>query len=69
MKSSLAEPSLCIINTARKLMGRVRGGESKLPVGFFDAAINHFDEDVGVLVEFNHQLLLFLHVSEGVLVY
>lgn len=33
---------------------------------FLDTAVDHFDEDVGVLVELNHELLLFLHVPEVV---
>ena len=37
-------------------------------MGFFDARIDHFDEDVGVLVELDHELLDFLHLTESVLV-
>ena len=34
----------------------------------FDARIGHLDENVGILLEVNHELLLLLHVAELVLV-
>ena len=34
----------------------------------FDAGIGHFDEDIGVFLEVDHELLLLLHVSEFVFV-
>ena len=34
----------------------------------FDARVGHLDEDVGVFLEVDHELLLLLHVSEFVLV-
>ena len=36
---------------------------------FFDARINHFDKDIWILVEFNHQLLVLLHLAERVFIY
>jgi hypothetical protein len=38
-------------------------------VWLLNAAIDHLDENIGILVEFNHQLLLILHLSEGVLIH
>ena len=34
-----------------------------------DARVNHFDQDVGVLVEVDHQLLRVLHRAEAIFVY
>ena len=36
-------------------------------MGFFDAWVDHLDEDFVELVERDHQLLLFLHLAEAVL--
>ena len=33
-----------------------------------DAGVHHLYQDVGVVAELDHQLLVFLHVAEGVLV-
>ena len=35
---------------------------------FLDARIGHLHEDLGVLMEVYHQLLLFLHLSKAILV-
>ena len=35
----------------------------------FDAGVGHLDEDVGVFLEVDHELLLLLHVSEFVFVH
>lgn len=40
-----------------------------LPVGLFDAAVDHLDEDVGIFVELDHELLVLLHLSEAVFVH
>ena len=37
-------------------------------VRFLDARVDHFDQDVGVVGELNHQLLVLLHVTEAVFV-
>ena len=37
-------------------------------MGLFDAWVGHPDEDVGVLLEVDHQFLLLLHVAELILV-
>lgn len=34
-----------------------------------DATIGHFNEDIGILLEINHQFLLLLHVSELVFIH
>ena len=34
-----------------------------------DARIDHLDENIGIVCEFNHELLILLHHSEAVLVY
>lgn len=34
----------------------------------FDAAVDHLDEYVGVFIEFDHKLLVLLHLSEAVFV-
>jgi hypothetical protein len=36
---------------------------------FFDAAINHFDKDIWVLIELDHELLNFLHLSKSVFIH
>ena len=32
-----------------------------------DARVGHFDENIGILAEIDHQLLLFLHLPKAVL--
>lgn len=34
----------------------------------FDAAVDHLNEYVGVFIEFDHKLLVLLHLSEAVLI-
>ena len=34
-----------------------------------DATIGHFNEDIGILLEINHQFLLLLHVPELVFIH
>ncbi len=65
MKSSLALPSLLINKTARKLHCSEEG---EVPVGLFDAAVEHLDEDVSVLGEFDHELLSLLHLFKAGLI-
>ena len=38
-------------------------------MGFFDTAVDHFDQDIGVLMEFNHELLSILHLPESILIH
>jgi len=46
----------------------IHNEHSKEAVGIFDAGVSHFDKDVGVLLEVDHQLLLLLHVAEFVFI-
>ena len=34
----------------------------------FDTGVGHFHEDVGIFVEIDHEFLLFLHLSETILI-
>ena len=47
----------------------VHNEDCKETVGVFDARIRHLDEDVGILLEVYHQLLLLLHVTELVFIH
>ena len=35
----------------------------------FNAGVNHFDENIGIITEFNHELLVFLHHSKTILIH
>ena len=61
MKSSLAFPSFCMMNTARKLGVSEEIG---LPVRLLDAAVEHLYEYGSIFRKFYHQLLGFLHLLE-----
>ena len=42
---------------------------SNLPVGLLDAGVCHLYENVSVFLEVDHQLLVFLHLSKGILIH
>jgi hypothetical protein len=67
MKSNLAVPSLFIMKTAKKL--QIITTIINVPVRFFNAAVNHFNKDAGIVRELNHQLLVLLHLSKGVFIH
>ena len=35
----------------------------------FNAGVNHFDENIGIITEFDHELLVFLHHSKTILIH
>lgn len=39
-----------------------------LPMRFFNATVDHFDKDIGIFVELNHELLHLLHLSEAIII-
>lgn len=55
-----------MMNTAKKLR---KYDKSSIPVRFLNAAVDHLDEDTWVFGELNHELLILLHLAEGVLVH
>ena len=47
----------------------VHDEDSEETVGVLDARVGHLNEDIRILLEVDHQLLLLLHVAESVFVY
>lgn len=47
----------------------VHDEDSQEAVRVFDAGVGHLDEDVCILLEVHHQLLLLLHVTEFVFIH